>query len=75
MRNPPELSWPIRLASLAVAAGLSLYVLEIYAFGAKFVALVAALGTPAVQSTAAPPVSSQPGVTSVSIVSDSKRAP
>jgi len=69
MLNPPTLPWPVRLAALAVAVGLSLYMLQIYVFGVKFAAVVGALSRP---EAAAPAATGEPGVVPVSILSDSK---
>jgi len=36
MAQIPKLSWPIRLAALIVAGGLSCYIVVAYSFGARF---------------------------------------
>jgi hypothetical protein len=76
MLKPPDLPWPIRLAVLAVAAGLSLYVLELYDSGARLVAAIGALTAAApVSPPAVPPQKSEPGLVSVSILPASKKTP
>ncbi len=65
--------WPIRLVALVVAAGLSLYLVQIYVFGKKFMGAVAALSRPSIQATVAgPPAKGETGVVSVKIISESK---
>lgn len=75
MLKPPNLSWPIRLAALVVAGGMSLYVLQLYVFGSKFVAAVGALSAPAAQpSSPAPFAKREAGVVPVQIIKESKPA-
>jgi hypothetical protein len=75
MRTIPNLPWPIRLVALVLAAGLSLYVLEIYVSGTRLVALVGTLSrSAALPSRAAPPSKGEPGVVSVNILPEPKPA-
>jgi hypothetical protein len=74
MRILPKRPWPIRLAALVMAAGLSLYVPEIYAFGARFVAAVGSVTTQASRPSAAAPRKGEPGVVTVNILPERKPA-
>ncbi len=69
MPDNMKLPWPIRLTALVVAVGMSLYVVEIYAFGGRMGNLIGVYLKPAPQSASrpsAPP--SEPGVVPVNIV-------
>jgi hypothetical protein len=74
MAKIAKLPWPIRLLTLLAAAGVSLYVLELYDFGGRFVTLIANLSPPPPKRQTPQFQTKEPGVVPVTIVAPRKAA-
>jgi hypothetical protein len=73
MRKVPKLAWQIRLVALIIAAGMSLHILEIYAFGGRFFHLVSTV----LKATENPPVAAakpkEPGLVPIYLLNEKKQ--